>query len=762
LSKVRFVFCLHNHQPVGNLPEVFEEAYRNAYLPMLETIERFPSVKVVLHNSGPLLEWYEEHAPDYIDRVRSLVERGQMEVLGGAFYEPILVCIPERDIHGQISMMSQYVADRFGKSPRGMWLAERVWEPGLAGSIGRAGIEYLPVDDYEFRLAGLADADLVGSFVTDDRGSGLSLFPISKKLRYAIPFAQPEETLNLLKGLAERGPDMVAVFGDDGEKFGIWPGTYKHVYEGGWLTRFFTAIAENSDWIETATMSEVIDAIPPRGRAYLPTSSYPEMMEWALPTPARRSYAAFKEQLKRDGLEESLGPFVSGGTWRGFLSKYEESNLMARKMLRVSDRIARSSRASESMAADERTTEYAKSENGRPSSFDSDAITNARRELWRGQCNCAYWHGVFGGLYLPHLRSAVYEHLIRAERLLESGGADTWNYVDVVDHDMDGHKEVLLESDSANVYVAPWRGGAIFEFDVKRADCNVLATMSRYDEAYYQEIPGGHADDGSGNGGGDTGSSQNAPGSSTDSGHSGGVEHGDEVRSIHGNLTVKEQGLIRLAKADGHPRWAAVDHFLDPDRGRQLAGWRNSGWSDIERGNAAWAPYTFKDLGREKSAGVAMTRSAAVRAGDAEQHVQIEKSVWLEEGGALRVEYRLLPDEDVDLLFGSEWNLAFLTGAPEWTSMGRCEEEVLDVRELHDLADVSQICISDRLRNQKLTMSLGPQACVWTRPLETASQSEGGLERVFQGLTLIVLWELRDGAGKSAEFSVTIASSPLS
>ncbi|MCK4512555.1 alpha-amylase, partial [bacterium] len=111
---VRLVLCIHNHQPVGNLPGVFEDAYRTAYLPFLEAIEEFPEIKIVLHNTGPLLEWYEEHAPDYIERVRALVERGQVEVLGGGFYEPILCAIPERDARGQIRMMTDYVSDRFG------------------------------------------------------------------------------------------------------------------------------------------------------------------------------------------------------------------------------------------------------------------------------------------------------------------------------------------------------------------------------------------------------------------------------------------------------------------------------------------------------------------------------------------------------------------------------------------------------------------------------------------------------------------------
>lgn len=35
---IRFVFVLHDHQPVGNFDGVFEAAYRDSYLPMLEAL----------------------------------------------------------------------------------------------------------------------------------------------------------------------------------------------------------------------------------------------------------------------------------------------------------------------------------------------------------------------------------------------------------------------------------------------------------------------------------------------------------------------------------------------------------------------------------------------------------------------------------------------------------------------------------------------------------------------------------------------------
>jgi len=83
--------------------------------------------------------------------------------------------------------------------------------------------------------------------------------------------------------LAECSPDSVVVFGDDGEKFGTWPNTKKHVYEDGWLEKFFTALSDNKDWLKTSTLNEAVQSTPPRGKVYLPDASYREMTEWSLP-----------------------------------------------------------------------------------------------------------------------------------------------------------------------------------------------------------------------------------------------------------------------------------------------------------------------------------------------------------------------------------------------------------------------------------------------------------------------------------------------
>ncbi len=123
------LLCLHNHQPVGNFESVLGEACDRSYLPFLETLAFFPAIKVTLHYSGFLLRWIAEHRPALFGLLRDLVARGQVEILGGGMYEPVLSLLPERDRRGQIRELADVVGRHFGRRPRGMWLAERVWEP---------------------------------------------------------------------------------------------------------------------------------------------------------------------------------------------------------------------------------------------------------------------------------------------------------------------------------------------------------------------------------------------------------------------------------------------------------------------------------------------------------------------------------------------------------------------------------------------------------------------------------------------------------
>jgi alpha-amylase len=264
------------------------------------------------------MEWLDTHHPEYLDRLAEMVAAGRLEIIGGAFYEPILTMIPPWDRVGQIRSYSTWLEDRLGGKVRGMWMPERVWEQSLTGDLAEAGIQYTILDDFHFKCAGLTESQLHGYYISEDEGRLVSIFPGSERLRYTVPFAQPHETVDYLKWIASEHPGAVVVFGDDGEKFGSWPQTHKHVYQDGWLTRFFEALAANSGWLRVCTLAEAIDNVPPSGKVYLPDSSYREMTEWALPAEQLARYEHVRHEMEHDPRWPTLNQFVRGGFWRNF------------------------------------------------------------------------------------------------------------------------------------------------------------------------------------------------------------------------------------------------------------------------------------------------------------------------------------------------------------------------------------------------------------------------------------------------------------
>ncbi len=282
-----------------------------------------------------------------------------------------------------------------------------------------------------------------------------------------IPFRKVEESIEFFRKAAQIRPGGVAFFGDDMEKFGVWPGTHKHCYVDGWLKSFFAALEENSSWLKTITPSDYISTHLPLGRADLPTASYAEMMEWVLPTKVRQRYYAFHKEFA--GRLDLLA-FFRGGAWRGFFRKYPESNLMHKKMLHVSARVA---------SIPPR----------RSSSEHSSQVQEARDLLLRGQSNDAYWHGVFGGLYAPHLRTEIWRNLIRAETLadqLTPGGM--LPRVELLDYDADGAPELLFTAPEYQALLKPSDGATLSAFDFRTAAATIINSVLRRPEAYHARL----------------------------------------------------------------------------------------------------------------------------------------------------------------------------------------------------------------------------------------------------------------------------------
>jgi len=680
---VYLLMAFHCHQPVGNFDFVFEKAFQNAYEPFVTILERHPTIRVTLHYSGSLLDWFRAHQPAFLARLRRLAQRGQVEFLASGYYEPILPIIPEEDRYGQIAWMQEAIRQQFGTQPTGLWLTERVWEPELPSTLARAGIRYTLLDANQFHIARQVlphdlqvddehGWDLLGCYVTEYAGESVVLFPTSRRLRYWMPFHDVAKTVDFLKRLVRQPPVAIA-YADDGEKFGLWPQTSAWVYEQGWLERFLTTLEQESSWLHTATYHDYLQAVGPNGRVYLPGGSYDEMLEW------------------------------SGGHFRNFFVKYPEANAMHQKMLGVSRQL----QEVQSSELRVKSSNNRRSKTRKPSTLDTrhspapeDAkggpgklIMEAQRALYMAQCNDAYWHGVFGGLYLAHLRRAVYHHLINAEGLLQRRGG-ALPAQDQQDCDGDGVPELILRGQTLSLVIDPEEGGTVTELSAYPHQLNLVDTLARRPESYHAKLR-------------DKALTRVAS------------EERQTPLTIHELLGVKEEGLESYLAYDDRRRSCFIDHALST-MPTLSAVWRSTWgehhlWSDgpwelqAPRAQAASASSTTVSLSRRLHDG--MLRKTV--------------TMW-RRASRLLFRYEVI-DLDIPVV-GLEFNVCLRDERwqrPAW----------------HE--STSALRIEDPSLGVALAMTCEAPASWATFPIETISESEEGLERTPQGMAIVCLWPVR-------------------
>lgn len=642
---------IHSHQPVGNYDWVFEQNWDLAYRPMLEALTLHPSIRLTLHYSGPLIDWLTIHRPEFDSMVGTLVERGQVEIAGGGYYEPILAMLPEADRVGQVQYMSEEIERRWGVRPTGAWLAERVWEPGLVNALVKAGVRYTLVDDSHFAGTGLGEDELDGHYLTEDGGDPLAIVAGVQALRAGIPWKPVDDVITWFRMRTRASGNRMFAMGDDGEKFGSWPETQHYAWEddGGWVERFFSALERNSDWLSTVQLGEWVAEEPPRGVIYLPTGSYQEMEEWALPPARINERKAYRETVSAAGIDAVP---LRAGYWRNFLVKYPEVGAMRQRALRARRLI------------DQMQMSPARSE--------------AEHALWAGECNCPYWHGIFGGAYLRHIRVATSRHLVRSERLARVG-TPLPREPESADIDIDGLPELVIRTTTQQLVLDPSDGGLLREWDILEHDWPVLNVIARRPESYHHDL--GRAD------------VSISPGA-----------HGE---------TIAPTSLIY----DRIPRLGLQERILRT--GTTAAEWeRNEG----ELAAPHSGPWETLHVGTsDGSMGVAFRRE--------DYGLWIRKTVTTApESARLKITYQIEnPGRyPIEVLFASEWNLGLpgLDGSPGWEQ----------IRPPYD--DDAGPTLLDAGGSFGMNITKQGFSEMWEQRINTVTSSEKGIELSYQGLCL--------------------------
>jgi hypothetical protein len=534
-----------------------------------------------------------------------------------------------------------------------------VWESTVVPSLVDSGIRYVTVDDYHFLCTGKTVDALGAYYTTEEDGRILDLFPISEALRYRVPFSPAGEAVSFIEQQASEA-GTAAIYFDDIEKFGIWPETYQWVYEKGWLTQFIEGVL-NSSVIRTQHFHEYRRSAPTSGVIYLPTTSYIEMNEWTLPAPRAHAYANLIRQEKAHDRYERDKAFVRGGIWRNFLSRYSEANWMHKRMLDLSARLATL-----------------------PDSARQDLL---RDLLYRAQANDAYWHGLFGGLYLPHLRRAVYNALVALEAQLDRAAPRP--AVERRDIDLDGTDELCLHNAILQAVVRCDADAAIVELDSYSLQHNFGDTLRRREEHYYAKM--------------NLGTQAQA-------------QHGG-IASAHDRVNFKHA----ISSADIEPDAKPRALFLDT-------------WSSLDGESTQALRYALSEI--QPTAGIAAEFKAGLLGDTFLKQISITDN-------RLTVRYRLRTNHDGR--FDTQLNLA-MPSCDGFLGRYLFEGSIPGgFGQALRLDSVTTLTLEDGVLGGTLELLSSTPAMLGAQPHFTVSQSEDGFEKVMQAVTLNLSWPVSAG-----------------
>lgn len=662
------ILCVHAHQPIGNFDNVFAEGFDRSYRPFFEVLEKHPAILVSAHFSGCLLDWIEKNRPEFILKLKKLHERRQLEFIGGAYYEPIYGLIPRNDLLGQISYMQERLKQLFGADVQGAWLTERVWDPDLVGTLKKASVQFTILDDLHFEMAGI-DAPVTGLYQASQGKNSVDLFSTMKDLRYLMPFRKPEETLAFIHATPAK-PSDVFVFADDCEKFGMWPGTFDWVYTQGWLDTLFQLL-EKDETIRLYSFREYREQFKPKAVLKIPHASYSEMMEW------------------------------SGGRFYNFLDRYPESRFMRDRMWEISERLAKLSAG-----------------NG-----NADKVAKAHQALYKAQCNCSYWHGVFGGLYLHHLRSAVFENLIQAEHWIDAassghrtrGSQKTQGQPEFAERHLESGMRWQIKQKAINSLFNPKYGAAMEELDVLSKSVNILCNLQRHKEPYHDAVLKKH----------DPNSAEAA-----------------QPLSIHQMLGTKEKDLEKHLHYDLNRRLSFVDHFVaEPVSAEQFAQ-----SSYVEAGDFVDGSYKGSVKKVKGVSQLCFQRKGVVRLNGKPYALEVKKTVSPKSASGLEVRYSIKNPgkQAVQFHFGVEFNF----------SIGENQAR----NGLNEKA-VSEWSFHDSWWGFRIHLVSSSPVDLLASPVETVSESESGLERTYQELGILLQKPLSLRPGQTLEHHIELSVS---
>ncbi|MCX6005935.1 MAG: DUF1926 domain-containing protein, partial [Chloroflexi bacterium] len=121
------------------------------------------------------------------------------------------------------------------------------------------------------------------------------------------------------------------------------------------------------------------------------------------------------------------------------------------------------------------------------------------------------------------------------------------------------------------------------------------------------------------------------------------------------------------------------------------------------------------------------------------------------------IEYKFTNSGDsvIETVFGSEWNINLLGGGHNESAYYRVRDQELEDERLDsrgEIGGVQKLLLGNTNLNIEMALQLDRPLKIWRFPVESISNSEGGVEQVYQCSCVVILLPLKIGPGQSEVF----------
>lgn len=413
--------------------DFLEKSFQSNYKPIIKYLYSHPNFPLSFAFSGPQIQYFKKRKSELITILREMVDRKQVEILGGAYNEALLPLLNSIDRNGQIDLLTSEIRQTFGKRPRGMTLFQDCWDSSLVNNIHTCGIEYVILNS---TIIPEHKRSFLPIFMSD-LGKNVDIFPYYNDL---IPDEEmlPEEFIyNIEKAVlkVEKKDTHLQLNADRIIAITLTPQQASKLNETKWFELLGKYIADNQNGRVKLTTLNLYrtSGIKMKITSYIPVGINDEV-------------ARMIQQVTNDNKSH----FPS--TIYDFMYAYPESQKLYNRMMYISLLV---------------------------NQYKTDKIRKktAREKLWQAQNGMTLLSTSCQPDKNSLFRQLAYKYLTEAEKMLRGDGKFTES-VTCFDYDNDGIDEYVCRMEQYFAYIS-LAGGSVPELDIIKDSFNYSDNLKR-------------------------------------------------------------------------------------------------------------------------------------------------------------------------------------------------------------------------------------------------------------------------------------------